>query len=97
MFFSMATLVHVTHEAVQQAGGIGTVLRGLITARSYRAYCQRTILLGPLTDPDSAQPLGPDGEILYDASRSIRAADVADQLSAVERNLACAWSMAGAC
>ena len=85
MFFSMATLVHVTHEAVQQAGGIGTVLRGLITARSYQAHCQRTILLGPLTDPDSAQPLGPDGEILYDASRSIRAADVADQLSAVER------------
>lgn len=85
MFFSMATLVHVTHEAVQQAGGIGTVLRGLITARSYQRHCQRTILLGPLTNPDSAQPLGPDGEILYDASRSIRAADVADQLSAVER------------
>ena len=81
----MATLVHVTHEAVQQAGGIGTVLRGLITARSYQSHCQRTILLGPLADPDSAQPLGPDGEILYDASRSIRAADVADQLSAVER------------
>ena len=81
----MATLVHVTHEAVQQAGGIGTVLRGLITARSYQAHCQRTILLGPLTEPDSAQPLGSDGEILYDASRSIRAADVADQLSAVER------------
>ena len=81
----MATLVHVTHEAVQQAGGIGTVLRGLITSRSYQAHCQRTILLGPLTDPDSAQPLGPDGEILYDASRSIRTADVADQLSAVER------------
>ena len=85
MFFGMATLVHVTHEAVQQAGGIGTVLRGLITARSYRAHCQRTILLGPLTEPDSAQSLGPDGEILYDASRSIRAADIADQLSAVER------------
>lgn len=85
MFFSMATLVHVTHEAVQQAGGIGTVLRGLITARSYQRHCQRTILLGPLTNPDSTQPLGPDGEILYDASRSIRAADVADQLSAVER------------
>ena len=81
----MATLVHVTHEAVQQAGGIGTVLRGLITARSYQAHCQRTILLGPLTDPDSAQPLGPDGEILYDASRSIRDANVADRLSAVER------------
>ena len=85
MFFSMATLVHVTHEAVQQAGGIGTVLRGLITARSYQAHCQRTILLGPLVDPDSARPLGPDGKILYDASRSISDAQVADQLSAVEQ------------
>ena len=81
----MTTLVHVTHEAVQQVGGIGAVLRGLITARSYQSHCQRTILLGPLTDPDCAQPLGPDGEILYDASRSIRAAQVADQLGAVER------------
>ena len=81
----MATLVHVTHEAVQQAGGIGTVLHGLITARSYQAHCQRTILLGPLTDPDSARPLGPDGKILYDASRSISDAQVADQLSAVEQ------------
>ncbi len=81
----MTTLVHVTHEAVQQAGGIGTVLRGLITARSYQRYCQRTILLGPLTNPAHAQPLGPDGAVLYDASRSIRAAAVADQLSAVEQ------------
>ena len=81
----MTTLVHVTHEAVQQAGGIGAVLRGLITARSYQSHCQRTILLGPLADPDGAQPLGPDGELLYDASRSIRAAQVADRLSAVER------------
>ena len=85
MFLGMATLVHVTHEAVQQVGGIGTVLRGLITARSYQAHCQRTILLGPLVDPNSAQPLGPDSEILYDASRSIRAANVANRLSAVER------------
>ena len=81
----MTTLVHVTHEAVQQAGGIGAVLRGLITARSYQSHCQRTILLGPLADPDGAQPLGPDGELLYDASRNIRATQVADRLSAVER------------
>ena len=98
MFFSMATLVHVTHEAVQQAGGIGTVLRGLITARSYQAHCQRTILLGPLTDPDSAQPLGPDGEILYDASRSIRDSQ---RRRPAQRGRArvwrAAWSMADAC
>lgn len=80
----MTTLVHVTHEAVQQAGGIGTVLRGLITADSYRAHCQRTILLGPLSDPDGDQPLGPDGEIFYDSERQIRSGEVADSLSQVE-------------
>ena len=80
----MTTLVHVTHEAVQQAGGIGTVLRGLITADSYRDYCQRTILLGPLTDPGAEQPLGPEGEVLYDADRQIRTGEVADVLRRVE-------------
>ena len=42
----MRTLVHVTHEAVHQAGGIGTVLRGLITASAYRQQVQRTVLIG---------------------------------------------------
>lgn len=80
----MTTLVHITHEAVEQTGGIGTVLRGLITADSYRAHCRRTILLGPLADPEGEQPLGPDGEVLYDADRGIGATEVAQVLSQVE-------------
>ena len=80
----MATLLHATREAVLQASGIGTVLRGLITADSYRAHCQRTILLGPLTDPEKEQSLGQGGEVLYDADRQIRTGEVADVLSLVE-------------
>lgn len=82
----MATLVHVTHEVVQQAGGIGAVLRGLITADSYRAYCTRTILLGPLSDPECDRTLGSDGEVLYDADRGIGAADIDGALSRVEKD-----------
>jgi len=67
----MPTVVHVTHEAVHQAGGIGTVLRGMITARNYLARVERTILLGPLGDPDSPEPLGPDGEVFFDSARGI--------------------------
>jgi glycosyltransferase involved in cell wall biosynthesis len=67
----MATVVHVTHEAVQQSGGIGAVLRGLLAAPSYAAAIDRTILLGPLADPDAAHPLGVDGEVVFDSGRGI--------------------------
>ena len=80
----MATVVHVTHEAVHQAGGIGTVLRGLITARSYAEAVERTILLGPLDDPYSPEPLGVDGEVLYDGGRGIWSAAVGPALNQVE-------------
>ena len=80
----MATVVHVTHEAVHQFGGIGTVLRGLITARSYAAAVERTILLGPLIDAHSPEPLGADGEVLYDGSKGIWSAEVGPALNQVE-------------
>jgi glycosyltransferase involved in cell wall biosynthesis len=63
----MLTLVHVTHEAVQKIGGIGSVLEGLITAPSYIEAVARTILLCPLftTQGDADGRLGPEGEVLY--------------------------------
>jgi hypothetical protein len=79
----MATSVYVTYEAVLQAGGNGTVLRGLITADSYRTHCQSTMLLGSLTGPEKEQSLGQGGEVLYDADRQIRTGEVADALSLV--------------
>jgi hypothetical protein len=48
------TVVHVTHEAVDHLGGIGTVLAGLITSDRYRAAVSRSILVGPLPWPDRA-------------------------------------------
>ena len=62
----MYRVVHITHEAVEQKGGIGTVLRGLLTARAYRKLVDRTILLGPLLASDGqSKRLGPGGRIYY--------------------------------
>ena len=58
--------VHVTHEAVRKVGGIGAVLQGLVTAKTYRAAVDRIILVGPLVDRHRRDPLGPEGIILYD-------------------------------
>ena len=74
---------HVTHEAVHQAGGIGTVLRGLITASAYGEQVQRTLLIGPLGSADS-DPLGADGVVLYDARSGIQTADLTALFSPIE-------------
>ena len=61
------TLVHVTHEATGKIGGIGAVLQGFFTSKSYLNEVQRSILVGPLFDthgPRSYQ-LGEDGQVLY--------------------------------
>jgi len=50
----MHTIIHVTHEAVDHLGGIGTVLQGLLTSAQYRAKVGRSILVGPLPYPDRA-------------------------------------------
>ncbi|MEI8197305.1 MAG: hypothetical protein WCI73_15515, partial [Phycisphaerae bacterium] len=62
----MKTVVHVTHEAVQKIGGIGAVLHGLLTSKSYAAEVQRDILLGPLFTTDGpADSRLAGGEVLY--------------------------------
>jgi hypothetical protein len=48
----MHTIIHVTHEAIDHLGGIGTVLQGLLTSTQYRARVARSILVGPLPYPD---------------------------------------------
>jgi hypothetical protein len=80
----MPSLVHVTHEAIHASGGISSVLRGLITARAYARRINRTLLLGPLADPHSPEPLGPGGSIVYDQGRGIWSAEVGPALSQVE-------------
>jgi hypothetical protein len=62
----MKTIVHVTHEAVQKIGGIGAVLHGLITSKTYRAEVRRDILLGPLFSTDGpAEGRLHGGQVLY--------------------------------
>lgn len=60
------TLVHVTHEAVEHIGGIGTVLEGLVTSPVYQREVGRTVMVGPLPWPERVvrnpvERLGPHG------------------------------------
>ncbi len=61
------TVVHVTHETVGKIGGIGAVLQGLFTCKSYLDAVDRSILVGPLftTEGTVLERLGENGEVLY--------------------------------
>jgi glycogen synthase len=61
------TAVHVTHEAVGKVGGIGAVLEGFFTCKSYLEAIQRSILVGPLftTEGSVSERLGENGEVFY--------------------------------
>ena len=61
------TAVHVTHEATGKIGGIGTVLEGLFTSKSYLDAIERSILVCPLFERKGNvfDRLGPGGEVFY--------------------------------
>ncbi|MHC4460673.1 MAG: glycosyltransferase family protein [Planctomycetota bacterium] len=61
------TVAHVTHEIVGKIGGIGAVLQGLFTCKSYLDEVDRSILVGPLftTKGSVLERLGENGEVLY--------------------------------
>ena len=61
------TVVHVTHETVGKVGGIGAVLKGFFTCKSYLDTVDRSILVGPLftTEGSASERLGEDGEVFY--------------------------------
>ena len=62
------TLAHVTHEAVEQLGGIGTVLEGLMISPVYQRHVKRSILVGPTAthmSPNAEARLGDHGQVLY--------------------------------
>ena len=80
----MTTVVHVTHEAVHKAGGIGAVLAGLITADAYRRAVGRTILVGPLLERPGSEALGPQGTLLHDRRNGVRSDAAGETLSRVE-------------
>jgi hypothetical protein len=61
------TAVHVTHETVGKVGGIGAVLQGFFTSKSYLDSIGRSILVGPLFTTEGAphERLGENSELLY--------------------------------
>ncbi|MFN0011045.1 MAG: hypothetical protein ACKVS8_05300 [Phycisphaerales bacterium] len=48
------TAIHITHEATEHMGGIGTVLEGLVTSPVYQRAVSRNIFVGTLAYPDRA-------------------------------------------
>lgn len=63
----MTTAVHITHEAIQKFGGIGTVLHGLITSTNYWKYFNNTLLYSPLFHRDGVieARLGENSKLIY--------------------------------
>jgi hypothetical protein len=81
------TLAHVTHEAVEQLGGIGTVLEGLITSPVYQQHVKRSILVGPCATHMAMDPnkrLGEQGQVLYSSIDGIDKLGLAGKLRPVE-------------
>ncbi len=58
---------HITHEAVQKIGGIGSVITGLCTSDNYKSYYDNTLLYGPLFNfnDNVYTRLGKGGEVLF--------------------------------
>lgn len=62
------TAAHVTHEACEKIGGIGSVLEGILTSPVYQQHIKRSILVGPYAkhiEAAGAERLGSDSKVLY--------------------------------
>ncbi len=81
------TIAHVTHEAVEHLGGIGTVLQGMMTSPVYQRQVKRSILVGPTVNhlaPDPETRLGPHGKVLYSSVDQIDRAHMAHKFRPIE-------------
>ncbi|HPS55451.1 MAG TPA: hypothetical protein PLP05_07635 [Sedimentisphaerales bacterium] len=80
------TLVHVTHEAARKIGGIGAVLNGFFTCKSYLDSVQRSILVGPLFSKEGglADRLGEESEIFYSTIDRYDDCEFSDQFRDIE-------------
>jgi hypothetical protein len=81
------TAVHVTHEAIQKIGGIGAVLQGMLTSKTYLAKVPRNILVGPFWPGEERgdQRLGPQGEVLYSSMDSLFRSPLASRFREIEQ------------
>jgi len=80
-------VVHITHEAVEKIGGIGTVIAGLTTADAYTQEVSRTILAGPMLTSDQPvnERLGKNGRILYSSLDEITPPKWREKFAPIER------------
>ncbi|GAB4384666.1 MAG: hypothetical protein Kow0022_07920 [Phycisphaerales bacterium] len=81
------TAVHVTHEAAEKCGGIGTVLEGLLTSPKYLARVDRSILVGPFAEHvqvDPSERLGSRSTLLYSGMDGIDKLRLAGRLQPIE-------------
>lgn len=83
----MTTAIHVTHEAVKKFGGIGSVLRGLISSAKYHKAFRQTLLYTPLFhfEEDPANRLGENSELLYSGLDNLDTADWGLSFSKIEQ------------
>ncbi|MCD4699532.1 MAG: hypothetical protein K8R91_03045 [Phycisphaerae bacterium] len=79
--------IHVTHEAVEKMGGIGSVVAGLVTSADYQRVFGRTVLVGPVlvTDRTGAERFGSSGEVLYSSIDGIDTGGWAEKFRPVEQ------------
>lgn len=80
------TVIHVTHETIGKVGGIGAVLEGFFTCRSYLDAVSRSIVLGPTFHFDGPlqKRLGEDVEVLYCSSENIEKSQYSFELRWIE-------------
>jgi hypothetical protein len=83
----MRTVVHVTHEAITKIGGIGAVLHGLLTSKTYLTEATRNILVGPYwpSDLQGEKRLGHGGEVLYSSLDHIHRSPLAPAFREIEQ------------
>lgn len=76
-------MIHATHEAVRKAGGIGTVLEGLMTSSVYQKAVRRSFFVGPLSRPGDEDLLAESGEVIFSTISGVQNVDCADTLNRV--------------
>lgn len=83
----MPNAVHVTHEAIQKIGGIGAVLHGLLTSKTYLDRIHRNILVGPFWPGEhrGESRLGAGGEVLYSSVDHLYRTPLAARLREIEQ------------
>jgi len=65
---SRLTAAHITHEACEKIGGIGSVLEGILTSPVYQQQVKRSILVGPYSKHLEVEPgerLGENATVYY--------------------------------